>query len=308
MIKKKILFLIITIFFSNKILLADIKIEVLVDNEIITNYDLENEINYLEILNSNLNQLNYNQKLEIAKNSLIKQIIKKKEIKKFTTMEGANQFVDDYMKDLYTRLGFNNDKEFEKILKQKTNYNLSKIKEKIEIDLYWNDLIFSKYNNQVKIDKKKIILRVNAMQEDSKKEYFLSEIVFTKKKNRTIQDYLNEIKISINQIGFNNTANIYSDSDSSKFGGKIGWVSEISLSKNIKDKLSEINKGEFTDLIKLANNFLILKIEDKRVVEINIDKNKEVERLINQETNEQLNKFSKIYFNKSKLNYSINEK
>ena len=69
MIKKKILFLIITIFFSNKILLADIKIEVLVDNEIITNYDLENEINYLEILNSNLNQLNYNQKLEIAKNS-----------------------------------------------------------------------------------------------------------------------------------------------------------------------------------------------------------------------------------------------
>ncbi len=129
-----------------------------------------------------------------------------------------------------------------------------------------------------------------------------------KKKNRTIQDYLNEIKISINQIGFNNTANIYSDSDSSKFGGKIGWVSEISLSKNIKDKLSEINKGEFTDLIKLANNFLILKIEDKRVVEINIDKNKEVERLINQETNEQLNKFSKIYFNKSKLNYSINEK
>ncbi|WP_075501869.1 peptidylprolyl isomerase [Candidatus Pelagibacter communis] len=308
MIKKKILFLIITIFFSNKILLADIKIEVLVDNEIITNYDLENEINYLEILNSNLNQLNYNQKLEIAKNSLIKQIIKKKEIKKFTTMEGANQFVDDYMKDLYTRLGFNNDKEFEKILKQKTNYNLSKIKEKIEIDLYWNDLIFSKYNNQVKIDKKKILSRVNAMQEDSKKEYFLSEIVFTKKKNRTIQDYLNEIKISINQIGFNNTANIYSDSDSSKFGGKIGWVSEISLSKNIKDKLSEINKGEFTDLIKLANNFLILKIEDKRVVEINIDKNKEVERLINQETNEQLNKFSKIYFNKSKLNYSINEK
>ena len=110
-------------------------------------------------------------------------------------MEGANQFVDDYMKDLYTRLGFNNDKEFEKILKQKTNYNLSKIKEKIEIDLYWNDLIFSKYNNQVKIDKKKILSRVNAMQEDSKKEYFLSEIVFTKKKNRTIQDYLNEQKL-----------------------------------------------------------------------------------------------------------------
>ena len=144
MIKKKILFVIIIIFFSNQSLLADIKIEILVDNEIITNYDLENEINYLEILNSNLNQLNYNQKLEIAKNSLIKQIIKKKEIKKFSTMEGANKFIDNYLKDLYTRLGFKNDLEFENILKQKTNYNLSQVKEKNEIDVYWNDLIFSK--------------------------------------------------------------------------------------------------------------------------------------------------------------------
>jgi|TARA_B110000444_G_scaffold242605_1_gene260088 peptidyl-prolyl cis-trans isomerase SurA len=308
MIKKKIFFLVIAIFFSNKILLADIKILVLVDNEIITNYDLENEINYLEILNSNLNQLNYNQKLKIAKSNLVKQIIKKKEIIKLTSMEGAEQLVDNYLKDLYLKLGLVNEQEFHNLLKQKTDYSLSEVKEKIEIDLYWNDLIFAKYNNQVKINKKEILAKVNAMQKDSKKEYFLSEIVLKKKKNKTIQDLLKEIKISIKEIGFNNTANIYSDSDSSKFGGKIGWVSQISLSKNIQEKLKLVNKGEFTDLIKLTNTFLILKIEDERTVESIIDKDKEIEKLISLETNKQLNRFSKIYFNKSRLNYSINEK
>ena len=308
MIKKKIFFLVIAIFFSNKILLADIKILVLVDNEIITNYDLENEINYLEILNSNLNQLNYNQKLKIAKSNLVKQIIKKKEIIKLTSMEGAEQLVDNYLKDLYLKLGLVNEQEFHNLLKQKTDYSLSEVKEKIEIDLYWNDLIFAKYNNQVKINKKEILAKVNAMQKDSKKEYFLSEIVLKKKKKKTIQDLLKEIKISIKEIGFNNTANIYSDSDSSKFGGKIGWVSQISLSKNIQEKLKLVNKGEFTDLIKLTNTFLILKIEDERTVESIIDKDKEIEKLISLETNKQLNRFSKIYFNKSRLNYSINEK
>ena len=308
MINKKILFLIIAIFFSNKILLADIKILVLVDNEIITNYDLKNEINYLEILNLNLNQLDHNQKLEIAKSTLIKQIIKKKEIKKISSMEGANNFVDNYLKDLYSKLGINSEQEFENILKKKTNYTLLDIKEKIEIELYWNDLIYAKYNNQVKIDKKEILAKVNNMERDLKKEYFLSEIVFTKKKNKSIQDLLKEIKISIEEIGFNNTANIYSDSDSSKFGGKIGWVSEIGLSNTIAEKLKIINKGEFTDLIKLTNNFLILKIEDERIISSIIDKDKEIERLISLETNKQLNRFSKIYFNKSKLNYSINEK
>ena len=119
---------------------------------------------------------------------------------------------------------------------------------------------------------------------------------------------LKEIQLSINEIGFNNTANIYSNSDSSKFGGKIGWISTLSLSKKILEKLNQINKGEYTDLIKLGNDFIILKIEDIKIRSSTINKEKEFERLVNLETNKQLNKFSKVYFNKSKINYSINEK
>ena len=129
-----------------------------------------------------------------------------------------------------------------------------------------------------------------------------------KKKGITIQDLFKEIQLSINEIGFNNTANIYSNSDSSKFGGKIGWISTLSLSKKILEKLNQINQGEYTDLIKLGNDFIILKIEDIKIRSSTINKEKEFERLVNLETNKQLNKFSKVYFNKSKINYSINEK
>ena len=59
--------------------------------------------------------------------------------------------------------------------------------------------------------------------------------------------------------------------------------------------------------MKLGNDFLILKIEEIRFKEIIIDKKKEINKLIELETNKQLNKFSSIYFDKSKINYSINE-
>ena len=68
-----------------------------------------------------------------------------------------------------------------------------------------------------------------------------------------------------------------------------------------------IQNEEYTDVINLGNNYLILKIENIRFKKLEIDKNKEIEKLIKIETNKQLNKFSKIFFDKSKINYSINE-
>tara|TARA_B100001063_G_C16736704_1_gene542421 strand:- start:234 stop:1160 length:927 start_codon:yes stop_codon:yes gene_type:complete len=308
MIKKKILTIIFVLIVSSERLLADFKIIAKIDSEIITNYDLIQEINYLEILNPNLTNLNKNQKLEIAKNSLINEIIKKKEIEKFVDIKGNNQFIDEYLKNLFTKLDIKNEEEFQNKLKEKNIYNLSKIKDKINIELFWNDLIFSKFKDQVKIDKKNLISKIENTKNNKKKEFFLSEIVFFKKKDIDLNDYIKEIKLSINEIGFNNAANIYSVADSSKFGGKVGWISQDSLSKTIIENLALINIGEYTDVIKLGNNFLILKIEDIKIKEMKIDKEKEIQKLITIETNKQLNKFSKIYFDKSKINYSIDEK
>ena len=119
---------------------------------------------------------------------------------------------------------------------------------------------------------------------------------------------INNIKLSISEIGFNNTANIYSISESSKFGGKIGWVNENNLSQTIFDNLKKIKKGEVSNVIQIGNNYLILKIEEIKKTEIAINKNVELEKMIKFETNNQLNQYARIFFNKVKLNYSIDEK
>ena len=171
----------------------------------------------------------------------------------------------------------------------------------------WNDLIYSKYNNQIKINKEKIENKVDIKKDRIYKDYLLSEIVFAKKKESSLEKIYNEIKLSIDEIGFANTANIYSISDTSKFGGKIGWINEIKLPKELMYELKNIEIGGTTNLIKIANNFLILKIEDIKLEKKSIDREKEIQEIVNQEINDQLNRFSKIYFDKIKLNYLINE-
>ena len=310
MIKKIQLILIfcfLLIIFLNNDLYASIIIKVKVNDEIITNIDLEKEAEYLKILNPGLNQLNNNKVLELAKISLVNEIIKEKEIIKFVDINKNNEFVEEYLKNLYSKLNYNSEKEFINELDSKDNYSINEIKEKIKLVLLWNELIYNKYNQQVKIDKKKLIEKINNIKNENQKEYLLSEIIFKKKKDESLENLFNQIKLSINDIGFNNTANIYSISESSKFGGKLGWVNENSLSNLISDKLSMLKETEYTDLIKIGNSYLLLKIDQIKVSEIKIDKQKELNKLIQLETNKQLNQFSRIYFNKSKINYSINE-
>jgi peptidyl-prolyl cis-trans isomerase SurA len=311
MFKKKrfILLIFLLPLFLNVNSYAKIEIKVIVNNEIITNVDIRKEAEYLKILNPHLIQLNENKILELSQISLINQIVKKKEITKYVDMNTAeNKFSNEYLENLYLRLNYNNEDDFKNDLNSRNTYSISEIKNKINIELYWNEIIYKKYNKLIKINKNLFINKINNMKKEKQKEYFLSEIVFTKKKNEKLDDQLNQIKLSINDIGFKNTANIYSISQSSKFGGDLGWVSENSLSKKISEKLSKLKKGELTDAINIGNTYLILKVDEIKINKIKIDKEKELEKLIQAETNKQLNKFSRIYFDKSKINYSISEK
>ena len=245
----------------------------------------------------------------MSQTSLINEVVKKKEILKYIDINTAeNEFLSEYLKKLYLRLDFNSEDDFKNDLNLRNTYSIDEIKNKINIELYWNEIIYEKYNKLVKINKKFLINKINVMKNEEQKEYSLSEIVFTKKKDEKLKDQLNQIKLSINDIGFKNTANIYSISQSSKFGGDLGWVSESSLSKKISENLSKLEKGELTDAINIGNSYLILKIDQIKINKIKIDKEKELGKLIEAETNKQLNKFSRIYFDKSKINYSISEK
>ena len=295
-------------FFFLEFSMANISIIASVDDKIITNHDLKKESDYLKILNPNLTQLNNDQILKLAKSSLINEIIKKKEISKFIDTTSDNTFLDQALRDLYSKLNFDNENEFKLFLDQKNTFTLEEIKEKIKVELFWNELIYNRYKNQLKIDRNAIIKKVNEFENKKQKEFLLSEIAFTKKKNLPLESLINEIMISIEEIGFDNTANIYSIAESAKLGGKLGWINESSLSKKILENLNSVNEKNQTQIIKFGKNFLILKIEDIRINEIKINKEKEIEKLIKIETNKQLNQFSKIYFDKSKINYFINEK
>ena len=308
MLKKiiHISFLIFIIFFSN-ISSAKINIIVTIDDEIITNHDLNKESNYLKILNPNLNSLNNERMMELAKDSMIKEIIKKKEIMKFININSENPLLSKYLKDLYTRLNINNENQFELFLKEKKSFSLDEIKKKIKIELFWNELIHLKYHGSLKVDEELITKKIKNLRNEKTNEYLLSEILFVKKKDLSLEKTIGQIQLSINEIGFNNTANVYSISNSSKLGGKLDWINENSLSKKISEELRLLKEGQMTNVIKINNNYLILKIEKIREKEIEIDEKKEINKLIIIEKNKQLNRFSNIYFNKSKMNYSINE-
>ena len=285
-----------------------ISISVIVDDEIITNHDIKKEAIYLKALNPNLNQLNNKKILQIAKESLINEIVKKIEIKKVFNLDEDDSLVDGYLKDIYTKLNFNNEIEFKNYISNTTDYKIEDIKKKIKIELKWNELIYLRYNKQVNIDRDGILQKINNLSNEFAKEYQLSEIVFKKEKNKDLNDLLKNINSSIVEIGFNNTANIYSISDSNKLGGKIGWIEENNLSETILKELKKLKEGEVSSPIKIGNNFLILKIEKIRQNNVSINKEEEFKKMVNFQTNKQLNQFSKIFFDKSKINYTINEK
>ena len=194
------------------------------------------------------------------------------------------------------------------ILESYSNYSINEIKRKLKIEIMWNELIYSRYYNQLRIDKDEFIKKIDNLTDKPVNEYLLSEIVFKKEKDQDLENQINTISQSIKDVGFENAANIYSLSESSKLGGKIGWVSENNLSQKILKKIINLKKDEITEVIQLGNNYLILKINEIRKKNISINKDEELEKMIKFETNKQLNQFSKIYFDKSKINYSINEK
>jgi len=278
-----------------------------INGNIITNLDIEKEVSYLKILNPQLRRLDDKKTSNIAKNSLINEVIKKSEVKKFFILDKKLKTIDNMYKDLYISLGFSNNTEFENILLQNNSYTNLEIVEKMKVEFFWNRIIIDKYSSQIKINEKELIQKVQNINK-YKNEYLLSEIFFNKDKNLGLKKQISKITNSIDEVGFNNTASIFSVSESANIGGKIGWVEENSLSKKIIDEIKKIKIGEYTDVIQFGNNFLILKVEDKKTKKINANKDQIIKKMIEFEKNKQLNQFSNIYFNKVKINYQIDEK
>lgn len=288
----------------------DIKIIVKVDNSIITSEDINFESNYLIALNKDLNKLKKEEVYQIAKVSLIKEKIKRNEINKYVDIQNLdnNELVNDIVKDIYKRLGFENISDFKNYLKT-FELSINEVQKKLNIEMLWNQLIAGKYKNRINIDEDKIRKKIQDEKINYQNviEYDLSEIIFSAKNTNELNFKIKEIKNAINDSSFETAANKFSISDTSNFGGNIGKVNENQLSKIIRNELKKIDINEYTDPISIGNNFLIIKINKKNFINLELDENEMVKRMIGIERKRQYENFSLIYYNKIKLNSQIDE-
>ena len=266
-----IIFFSISLAIENKILFK-------VNNEIITSIDILTELKYLGIINKDLKKTTNNQAFEIAKRSLIREKIKEIELKKLLKeIEVEEKFLNNLLINYFKSINIKTISEFEKFfISQDIDPNL--IKKKISIEILWNQFIYSKFKQNVKIDRKSI---QNELSNNvKKKEFLLSEILFNINENEKLNDKIVLLKKEINEKGFSQTALSYSISDTSSKGGKLGWVSETIMSQKIKNEVKKIKVGDYTNPIVIPGGFLIIKIEDIREKDNSSDLNNEIEKII----------------------------
>ena len=279
-----------------------------VNNEIITNIDLEIEYKYLMILNDELKNADKDTMLKLAKESIIREKLKRNELEVYYKLNGKQDFLDEIVKQYYQKINIETLSDFVIFLNE-NDLELKTVKKKIEIEVMWNRLVGSKYGNQININEEALKKQIDNSSEKNAliTEYELSEIIFQVNDDIELVNKINLIQQDINEKGFKNSANIHSISDSSKFGGNIGWFNEKQLSKKINLAIKKLSIGEISKPIKITNSFLLLKVESKKQIKNKFDKKKLLAEAILFEQNKQYSQFSIIHYNKVKINSTISE-
>jgi peptidyl-prolyl cis-trans isomerase SurA len=282
------------------------KILIKIENQIITSIDINNEFKYLVALNPGIKDSNNEEIIKLSKKSIIQEKIKKIEIEKnFNNPKISQKFLEQILQRVYSRIGLSSLEDFKEYLINQ-DIDFENVKKKLEIEALWNELILIKFSSKIKINEKELKKRV----EDNNKfikSYLLSEIFFEVSNLSDLDGKFQEIRNTINDKGFEFAALKYSVSSTSNLGGRLDWINENSLNKIIRTPLNNLKINEFTKPIAITGGFLILKINEIKNTKIEIDINEELKKLKNNEKNNQLNQYSKIYFNKIKKDLEINE-
>ena len=169
----------------------------------------------------------------------------------------------------------------------------------------WSEFIFNKFKSQIKINIDELKNQIKN-QKTEIQEFNLSEILFKEKPNISINTISDKIYEEIDKSGFEAAASLFSISESKKFGGKLGWIKSDQISSEIYSAISKTK--DITKPIKTKNGYLIIKINERRIIKKKINYELELNKLINSETQKELNKLGYIYFNKIKKRTFISEK
>ena len=304
---KVLLIISLIIFFNFKNLIAvENKILFKVNNEIITTIDIYEEMRFLKTFNPEMRNLRDTELFEISKDSILRDKIKKIEIMNYVNeLKVDDKFILLLIKSRYSKINIDNLENFESYLNS-NNLNIKNIKEKFYIEIIWNDLVFQKFKDKVIIDKEKIKneILLNS-QREHQIELLLSEITFNVNDKKDFQNKYEKILYDIKKIGFKKTAILHSNSDSATNGGLIGWIKEDNLNQNIKEVIYNLVPGEISKPIRTSSGFIIIKIDDKKKYVSKFNLEEQVEEVVKFKTNDQLDQFSSMYFNKLKKNLLI---
>jgi len=302
---KKLIVVLFAILFSTQVLSDEVKIVFKINDKIITNQDIEIEYNYLTLLNKNLENLSENDLRNYAKQSTLNELIKKIELEKYSNLTSNSELIAQTINDIYRSLNITNIGDFEEYLASK-NLKLNIIEKKIQTETMWNQLIYLKYKNRLNIDEEKI--REDILNNKSKSErVLLQEIVYKYKDKNDLEKKYKEIVNHINLNDFKDAVLKYSVSESKKNNGNLDWVYLTNIVPIVKKNIETLNKDQISKPIIIPGGALIIKMIEREFVNENIDIEKKLTKNIQDKINQQLNNFSRLYFNKISNDLKINE-
>ena len=306
--KKKLISIIFIFFiFNNTSFCLENKILVKIDNEIVTSIDVDNEAKYLISLNPNIKNLSKNEIFDISKKSIIREKIKNIEINKnFKNPNVPDNYIEQILKNIYQKIGIESLEIFKQYLKG-NSIDYEYVKDKIKIETLWNELIFAKFSSKIVINKEEIRKKLTSEVKRYSKSFMVSEIFFETSNSDQIENIYKKIVKTIENDGFDKAVLTFSSSKTANSGGQLGWIQEETLNKNLRDVFNKMNEGEYTKPITVPAGFLVLKINKIKKEKVNQNIEKKINEIINFKKNDQLNQFSKMYFNKIKKDININE-
>ncbi len=174
------------------------KVIISVGEEIITNYDLDKEINYLNVITvGQIKELDDQESKKIAIDSLIKDKIKITALSNYNNIIIKDELLNNQIIKTSRNIGFGNLEDFTTFLKFQ-EYELDEYKKKVLLELQWNQLVYQFYRNQIVIDKKKIDEKLKILIAEQKKdvEYLIYEIFI---ENSAIKELDEESEKELNE-------------------------------------------------------------------------------------------------------------
>jgi len=282
------------------------KILIKIENEIISSYELKNKINTLIVLsNKEVNQSNIDKIKNVAVNQLINLKMKKIELAKYNLEIDRNN-INSYL----NKISSGNIQEFKNKFKV-NNLDYNFYLDEVKTQLTWQKLIFSLYKDKVVIEEKVINddLEKSLKLNSTIKEYNLSEMDILLDNNTDLNKKLSELNFQIQNYGFEETAKQLSESYSASDGGRLGWLSEKSLSKKILNTVNKLKINEISDPIISGNSLMLIKLNNVRVKQVeNLNTEKLRKNIIEQRKNELFSLYSNSHLSKIKNNLLVEYK